>query len=67
MTKILTLIKLLNLIVQSKFMGPVGFEPTTSGSLRVSAPTGHHISADPFVITPLEPAALPDYATAPYS
>ena len=46
-------------------MGPVGFEPTTGGSLRVSAPTGHHNSADPSFITPLEPAALPGYATTP--
>ena len=27
---------------------------------------GHHISADPQLITPLEPAALPGYATTPY-
>lgn len=46
-------------------MGPVGFEPTTGGSPRVSTPADHHRSADPSVITPLEPAALPGYATTP--
>ena len=28
----------------------MGFEPTTGGSLRVSAPTDHHGSADPSII-----------------